>query len=182
MIAAFALLAEFIGVEAILGAFLSGLIISELTHRGSLLEEKMMGFGYGFFVPFFFIIVGATIDLNLIIKEISNISFLALILLIGIGGKVLGVTIASKIVGFTSRESLSLGFIESAQLSLVLAGATIARSVGIINDALYSILVLFAMITVIIGPSLGIIFLEKPSEYHLHIPEIQAGTWSDEES
>ncbi|MFC1506416.1 cation:proton antiporter [Thermoproteota archaeon] len=181
LIAAFALLAEFIGVEAILGAFLSGLIISELTHRGSLLEQKMMGFGYGFFVPFFFIIVGATIDLNFLVKEISNISLLVILLILGIGGKVLGASIAGKIVGFTSRESLSLGFIESARLSLVLAGATIARSAGLINDTLYSILVLFAMITVIVGPSLGMIFLKKPSEYHLHIPEIQAGSWSSEE-
>lgn len=127
------------------------MVISELTHRGSLLEQKMMGFGYGFFVPFFFVIVGATIDLNFLVREISNITLLAILLIFGIGGKVLGVAIASKIVGFTSRESLSLGFIESARLSLVLAGATIARSVGLINDALYSILVLFAMITVIVG-------------------------------
>lgn len=181
LIAIFALLAEFIGVHAILGAFLSGLVVSELTHRGSLLEQKLLGFGYGFFVPFFFIIVGATTNLPLLFRGLSNLRLLVLILAAGIGGKLSGMAVAGKATGFSTRESLSLGLIGSARLSLVLAGATIARSTGLIGEALYSVLVIFAMITVLIGPSIAVAILERPAKPRFVYPEIPIGFLNPEE-
>lgn len=181
LIAVFALLAEFVGVHAILGAFLSGLIISELTHRGSLLEQKLLGFGYGFFVPFFFIVVGATTNLPLLFGGLSNLTLLALVLAAGVGGKLIGIAAAGKATGFSTRESLSLGLIGSARLSLVLAGATIARSTGLIDEALYSILVIFAIITVLVGPSVAIAVLERPAKPRFIYPEMPIGFWNLEE-
>jgi len=164
LIAIFAVLAELVGVHAILGAFLAGLIISELTDRGSDLEEKLLGVGYGFFVPFFFILVGINTDIPQIFGSVGGLFILVSIIFVGIFSKVIGVGIVSKILGFSSRESLALGFIQSARLSLVLAGIEIGRSIGLIDMAMYSILVIFAIVSVIIAPSIGVSLLRKRLE------------------
>lgn len=173
LIAIFAVLAELVGVHAILGAFLAGLIISELTDRGSDLEEKLLGIGYGFFVPFFFILVGINTNIPQIFGSMGGLIILVLIIFVGIFSKVIGVGIVSKILGFSSRESLALGFIQSARLSLVLAGIEIGRSIGLIDMAMYSIFVIFAIVSVLIAPSIGVSLLRKRLEIvkSVSIPE-----------
>jgi Kef-type K+ transport system membrane component KefB len=173
LIAIFVVLAELVEVHAILGAFLAGLIISELTDRGSDLEEKLLGIGYGFFVPFFFILVGINTDIPQIFGSMGGLFILVSIIFVGIFGKVIGVGIVSKILGFSSRESLALGFIQSARLSLVLAGIEIGRSIGLIDMAMYSIFVIFAIASVLIAPSIGVSLLRKRLEIvkSVSIPE-----------
>ncbi len=174
MIAAFVLLSEIIGFHAILGAFMAGLIVSELTHKGGELDKKLQGFGYGFFTPFFFTIVGATTDIPSLLQGSIGLWFLALVLLLGLGSKVAGVGLMGFLFKLNKRESLSMGFIKSSRLSLILAGATIGKNLGIINLAVYSSLVVFALLTVIIGPTIGMFILTKksePIEYYPDIPE-----------
>lgn len=155
LIAGLALLAEVIGFHAILGAFIAGLVVSEITLRGGELEQNLMSFGYGFFIPLFFIMVGVNTNLPNLLSSIENLAVFALILAIGIFGKVFGVTAVSRLFKLTLREGFSLGFIESARLSLILAGAEIGRSLGIISEAIYSTFVVFSLISVLVGPSVG---------------------------
>lgn len=173
LIAIFVVLAELIGVHAILGAFLAGLIISELTDRGSDLEKKLLGIGYGFFVPFFFILIGINTNMPQIFGSMGGLFILVSIIFVGIFSKVIGVGIVSRILGFSSRESLALGFIQSARLSLVLAGIEIGRSIGLIDMAMYSIFVIFAIVSVLIAPSIGVSILRKRLEIvkSVSIPE-----------
>jgi len=59
----FAGLAAALRQEALLGAFLAGLLLSLLFRRAELLEQKLSAFGYGFFIPIFFIWTGFQFDL-----------------------------------------------------------------------------------------------------------------------
>ncbi|RLG92535.1 MAG: hypothetical protein DRO36_01125 [Candidatus Hecatellales archaeon] len=161
LIAILALLAEIIGFHAIIGAFVAGLIVSVITWRGSLLERNLTSFGYGFFIPFFFIMVGVNTNLVALVKNIENILIFLLVLLVGIFGKVFGVGLVSRIFNLTFKESFSLGFIKTARLSLILAGVEIGRNIGILNETFYSIFVLFSLFSVLIGPSIGKILLKK---------------------
>ena len=164
LIAGLALLAEVIGFHAIIGAFIAGLAISELTWRGSELEQNLISFGYGFFIPLFFIMVGVNTNLPLLLGSIKNLLVLLVITLVGIFGKVFGIFPLSKIFGLSFREGVSLGFIESARLSLILAGAEIGRSLGIIDEAIFSTLVIFSIISVLVGPSVGKFLLKEKGE------------------
>jgi len=70
----FIALAESLGIENILGAFLAGVIISLLTGRqSSILREKLDAIGYGFFIPVFFITVGIKFDLPALLDSGSAI-------------------------------------------------------------------------------------------------------------
>ncbi len=174
LIAAFVLLSEFTGVHAILGAFLAGLVVSELTRKGGELEKKLQSFGYGFFTPFFFTIAGATTDVPGLLGDPSSIVFLLLVLCLGLTGKVVASALAGVVSGLTKRESIAMGFIQSSRLSLILAGATMGRGLNIIDTSAYSSLVLFAILSVIIGPTVGMLILgkkAKPIQYYPELPE-----------
>ncbi len=60
---------HFLGLESVLGAFLAGMILATYFHHQRGLTEKLNEFGFGFFVPLFFVYVGSTLDLNLILQN-----------------------------------------------------------------------------------------------------------------
>ncbi len=156
LIATLVTLSDKLGFHAIIGAFIAGLIISEIMpkERG-LLEKKLESFGYGFFIPLFFILVGAKVNLPAILSNVKNLEFLAVIILVGIASKVVGVSIASNVSGFSLRESLSMGFLHSARLSLIIVGVEIGSELGLIDENLFSIFMILAVVSAILCPSIG---------------------------
>lgn len=145
-----------LGFHAIIGAFIAGLIISELIPKEvSLLKRKLSSFGYGFFIPLFFIIVGSKVNLPLLFLNINNVASLIAIIIIAIISKIIGVFLASRSLGYDYTESLSLGLFHSARVSLIIAAAEIGREIGLINENLFSIFIILAIVSALFGPSLG---------------------------
>jgi len=161
-----ATISHWMGFHSIIGAFLAGLIISELTHRASLLNKKLSSFGYGFFIPFFFIIVGAKIDFPELFSNLKNIEILLAIILVGILAKIIGVAAAAKLSKFDNRESMSMGFLHSARLSLIIAVGEIGFEMGLVNENLFSSLVILAMVSALIGPTVGKVILSRRNNHN----------------
>jgi len=153
LIVALALLFEAFGFHAILGSFLAGLIVSEMTERGGLLEKRLTSFGYGFFIPLFFIAVGVETNVRQLLS-VESMAILALLLAAGITSKVVGVSGVCRLLGFSKNESLATGFLHSARLSLIIAGARIGLELGLLTELIYSAIVIFSMITVLVNPSI----------------------------
>lgn len=154
-----AAVSETLGFHTIIGAFIAGLIISELTHRASLLDKKLSSFGYGFFIPFFFIVVGSKINIPSLFSNLGNIVILLLIVFVAIASKVAGVFTISKILKMSNRESLSMGFFHASRLSLIIAVGEIGFSLGLIDENLFSAFMLVAIVTALIGPVAGKLLL-----------------------
>ncbi|RLE94478.1 MAG: hypothetical protein DRN04_03560 [Thermoprotei archaeon] len=161
LIFGFAALAEFTGVHAIIGAFAAGLVVSEIGEKVEGLIEKLLSFGYGFFIPIFFITVGIKTDLRLVFGNIRGIEILLALIAAGFLGKILGTYTISRATGFTKYESLSMSFAMSARLSLIIAAAELGLASGIISSEIYSILVLLAIISVLLSPTLSKIIIGK---------------------
>ena len=156
LIVVLAAVSEWLGFHSIIGSFIAGLIVSELIPEEiPILKEKLASFGYGFFIPLFFIITGAKVNLPLLLSNITNINHLTLIIIVAIVSKVIGVFIATKIIGFNFRESVSFGLFHSARISLIIAAAEISIELGLIDEALFSIFVILAIFSAIFGPSIG---------------------------
>lgn len=136
-------LAYLVQVEAILGAFLAGALLSVLFRGGWRLNEKLSGMGYGFLIPFFFISVGARIDLGTVLT--SNLGLLLTLLAIAFTVKILVSMVNTPHFGF--KNSLSMGFLLTSQLSLVIAGARIGYELGVISVDEEATIVFFAIIT-----------------------------------
>jgi Kef-type K+ transport system membrane component KefB len=153
LMVAFIVLAEGVGTEIILGAFLAGAIISLLAEReGSHLHMKMEAIGFGFFVPIFFIMVGVSFDLPALLSSPRALLLVPLLL---------GVAYAIKItaallyrLNFSWRETLAAGTLLSSRLSLIIAAAAIALALGIINDATNSAIILVAIVSCTASPIL----------------------------
>ena len=150
-----AAVSEELGFHSIVGAFIAGLIISEITPEACQLEEKLESFGYGFFIPFFFILVGSRIDIPSLFTNLANIRMLFIILGIALLSKFISVTLASKAVSFNWKESISMGFFHTARLSLIIAVAEIGRELGLVDNDLFSSFMIMAIISAIVGPVIG---------------------------
>lgn len=160
----FVLLSEFLGFHSIIGAFISGLIISEaLPHDKTMLERKLESFGYGFFIPLFFILVGARVDLIELFSRFENLFLLLSVLILGILSKFLGAGLSSVFLGIEPKKSIALGILHSARLSLVIAAVEIGIQLKIIDESIYAIFVILAVITSILSPSLGKVLVEYQS-------------------
>ena len=165
-----------LGFHTIIGAFVAGLIISELTPTASVLENKLESFGYGFFIPLFFIFMGANVDLPLLFSNLGGIVMLAAIITVGILAKTFGAGIVARIAGFSWRESIAMGLFHSARLSLIIAAVEIGRRVGLISDSLFTAFVILAIVSAILGPSLGkYILLKRKPEGEKNLDSTFAG-------
>jgi Kef-type K+ transport system membrane component KefB len=153
LMVAFIVLAEWLGTEIILGAFLAGAIISLLAGReGSDLRMKMEAMGFGFFVPIFFIMVGVRFDLPALLS--SPQALLLVPLLLGVAYVVKFLATLLYRLTFSWRETLAAGALLSSRLSLIIAAAAIALDLGIINQATNASVILVAIVTCTLSPLL----------------------------
>jgi Kef-type K+ transport system membrane component KefB/Trk K+ transport system NAD-binding subunit len=153
LMVAFIVLAEWLGTEIILGAFLAGAIISVLAEReGSHLHMKMEAIGFGFFVPIFFIMVGVRFDLPALLSMPSALLLVPLLLGVAYAVKFLAALLYR--FNFSWPETWAAGALLSSRLSLIIAAAAIALELGIIDQATNSSIVLVAIVTCTLSPVL----------------------------
>lgn len=146
---AFVVMAEALGVEAILGAFIAGALVAFVLREKAALETKIAALGNGLFIPIFFIVVGVRFDPTLIdaraVRE-------ALVLVVTVAGvKILPTMVfAPRTLGL--KERLASGALLAAPLTLVVAIGTIGRHLGVVTPAREASLVLLAIGLSIVFP------------------------------
>ncbi len=152
--------ASYIDLAAIVGAFLAGMILSELNLEFNLsVKTESL---YNFLVPFFFVILGTWVDLS-----IFNHPFLlwsALIITIfAVLGKLLGCGIGALNLG--GREALVVGFgmVPRGEVGMIIA--SIGLSMGAITSDLYTVIIFMVMAsTLMTPPILRKLVMRKPEE------------------
>jgi len=153
VILGFVVMAQFIGEEEVLlGAFLSGLLLSSFMHKErSILIVKMDGMGFGFFIPIFFIMVGMKFDTSAFSEfDSSIIWFLIALLIILFLVKIVPSLIWTRLFGF--RRALAGGFLMSSRLSLIIAASAIGLEMGVITEGINASFILMAVITCLMSP------------------------------
>jgi len=151
----FVVLSQFIGSEImLLGAFLSGLLLSIFSHKGrSILLIKLDGIGYGFFIPVFFIMIGAQFD----ISAFYNIDFELVIFLVVLGVILVLIKLIPSLLWarlFGIRKALAGGILMSSRLGLMIAAAKIGMDMGIIDSSINSCFILMAVFACFFSPLL----------------------------
>ena len=144
-------LAESLGLEIILGAFLAGALISLLSPEGDeILREKLDAMGYGFFIPIFFISVGMGFDLQALFASPTALALVPLLILLAYFVKVVPSLLYR--FRFSWRETLSAGALLSSRLSLIIAASAIALELGLVTSAMNSAIILLAIVTCTLSP------------------------------
>ena len=155
IITIFVVMAQLIGEEEILlGAFLSGLMMSGFMHKGrSLLILKMDGMGFGFFIPIFFVMVGMEFDTAAFSEfDDSILWFLPVLLVILFGIKLIPSIMWVRLFGF--RRAVAGGFLVSSRLSLIIAASAIGLEMGVVTPGINAAFILMAIITCLLSPIL----------------------------
>lgn len=148
---AFIALAQGLGVEMILGAFLGGSLISLLTDRGSTdLHHRLDVIGYAFFIPIFFIMVGVQFDLGSLFSSTRTLLLVPVLLLLAYGIKFLSCLFFR--LSYSWRETLAVGGLLSSRLSLIIAISAIGLNLGSIDSATNSAIILVAIVTSTVSP------------------------------
>ena len=142
-------LAEGVGAENILGAFLAGVVVSLLNPDEDMVE-KLDSFGYGFFIPIFFIMVGVDLNIPELIKEPALLLIIPFLILAFLISKLIPVFYIRR--WFDMKTTISSAFLLTSTLSLVIASAKIAEQLGTISPEISGVLILSAVITCVFVP------------------------------
>ena len=148
---AFVVLAEFVNAELILGAFLAGMVISLIKRpEDEGLIHSLEAFGFGFFVPIFFIMVGVGLDVESLLDSPELLAALPGFLGIALVIKLLPMLVVKR--HFNWKELFAGGFLLNTHLSIEVAVAVIGLRAGLIDQATSTTIILFAVLTVLLMP------------------------------
>jgi trk system potassium uptake protein TrkA len=173
----FVVLAETLGIEIIVGAFLAGAIVALLrTPEDRELASQLEAIGFGFFIPIFFIMVGVDFNLPALLASSDAILAVPLLLIAAVAVKVVPALVFA--LNHSWREALAAGILMCPRLSLIIAAAAIGKKLGIIDESVNAGIVLVAIVTVTSAP-LGFMKIfparrEKPARLVVGDPEVGA--------
>lgn len=142
-------IAEKVGAENILGAFLAGMVM-KLLEPSEATKDKLTSIGYGFFIPFFFIMTGAKLNLKNLFTNQSALLLLPILVLAFFVSKVPAVLTYLKY--FTKRNALAGGLLTATTITIVLPTLQVARKLNAISKTQSDAFTLAAIITCIAGP------------------------------
>jgi len=156
----FSFFADRFGISGIIGAFIAGLLIGQSIKSRKIVDD-VQTLGYGFFVPLFFIWIGAKLIIGIVddFASFSSIAVFAfIIILVAIVGKIIGCGIGARLSGSSLKESLQIGvgMIPRMELALIIISTAISKKliVGVAANQLLAISVLITICTTLITPLL----------------------------
>jgi Kef-type K+ transport system membrane component KefB len=152
-----AVLADYLGLGALIGALFSGVIIRQvlLKDPGHKPWERMEithsihSIAFGFLVPFFFFNVGFNTD---VLAIWQNLTFGVVITLIAIIGTVFGSALGYYVVNRNWKDGCIVGWALNAKGDTELVIAQLALSAGVISKGVFSSLIFMAVVSTLISP------------------------------
>jgi Kef-type K+ transport system membrane component KefB len=124
-----AVLAEMAGIEAIIGAFLSGLALNRLIPHTSPLMNRVEFVGNAIFIPFFLIGVGMLIDYRAFFKDFETIKVASVMIIVATTAKFLAAWITQKTYNFSLDERRLIFGLSNAQAAATLAAVLVGYNI-----------------------------------------------------
>ena len=170
-------LSQLIGIEAVLGSFLAG-VIGGAIFGGDAGEVRrtLDGIGYGFFIPIFFIQVGSTLDLRSFLGNPQGLS-LAFWLLVVASLATLLPTLLLRLV-MPWRSALSAALLLSTRLTVTIAGATVAFESHAIESSTMVAIVLMSIVSTLLWPALAQRLMPRPPGERSGVIILGGSRWS----
>ena len=147
-----AYLAELFGLHVVIGAFFGGVLLSDLPlAKIETVQKKVSGVAYGIFTPLFFAFIGLTVETEVLYT--AGV-FATLVIIFALAGKLIGGFIGTKLVGFSSKDSLIFGIGMMPRAGVELVVISIGKELGIISNEVFSAIVLMVVVSIIVSPIL----------------------------
>lgn len=141
------------GIEAVLGAFVVGILARQASRFRSDVAHTLELVTTGFLAPIFFASAGLKVDLvRLFDQEVMIMG--GIVLLIACLGKFVGCYIGSWAGGLSHWERLAMGSGMNARGAMEIIVATVGLSLGVLTLEMYSVIVMVAIVTSLMAPPL----------------------------
>jgi Kef-type K+ transport system membrane component KefB len=137
---------EVLGIHALFGAFLAGLIMPENITWREKITGQISDLSLIMLLPLFFVFTGLRTEVGLLNQPSSWTCFL-LILIVAVLGKFGGSAIAARWVGHSWKDSLSIGAMMNTRGLMEMIVLNIGYDLGILNRVIFTMMVLMALVT-----------------------------------
>lgn len=142
----FAAVTHSFGIEAVLGAFVAGIVLRRTGDGGRAIADGLRPAVTVVFAPVFFVVAGLRVDLRLL-GSAEVLTWTVIVIAVASAAKVLGAGAAWRWAGRPKSESLAMGAILNVRGSLEIVLAGVGLAAGILNPTSYSVVVLMALAT-----------------------------------
>lgn len=155
LLSAFA--SEAIGIHALFGAFLAGVIMPDNMKFRNLFIEKVEDVSLVLLLPLFFVFTGLRTEIGLL-NDPELWKICALIILVAVAGKFFGSALAAKFVGQSWKDSLTIGALMNTRGLMELVVLNIGFDLGVLTKEVFAMMVIMALFTTFMtGPALDFI-------------------------
>lgn len=141
---------EAIGVHAVFGAFVAGLMVRQIPRIRAASLHSLETFVLAALSPVFFAFVGLKVDL----WALTGWQLPALVISVALLGKAIGCYSGARLGGLSHWEGVAIGFGMNARGAMELIVALIGLSLGLLTAEMYSTIVLVAVVTSFLAPLL----------------------------
>ena len=158
-----AAIAQHLGLEVILGAFIAGAILTivdedrEMTHPQFRL--KLESAGFGIFIPVFFVASGVRFDLDALTESASTLVLLPVFLAVLLAVRGLPALLYRRDIG--TRQTVVAALLQSTSLPFIVAAAQIGMELGTISQATGAALVGAGILSVLLFPLAALTVLKS---------------------
>src|SRR6478609_7979690 len=167
-----AYITEIIGIHAIFGAFVFGAVMPGRGAADMTTEilERLEQVSVLLLLPLFFVVTGLNTNIGGITG--SGLWQLALILLVAIGGKFIGAFVAARAMKVPTRQSAAIGVLMNTRGLTELVILNVGKQLGVLDDELFTMLVLMALITTAMtGPLLKRVYSDRVMQRDIEAAE-----------
>ena len=144
----FAAVTEWIGVHAVFGAFVAGVVLHQVPRVRKETVARLESFVFGILAPVFFGIVGLKVDL----WSLGDGRMLAVVVGVACLGKLVGCSLGALWGGLRFWEAASIAVAMNARGAMEIVVAMIGLSLGILSPQMFSIIVMVAIVTSFMAP------------------------------
>lgn len=148
-----AAVAQAIGLEGVLGAFVAGILLGRSRFQDSEVYAYLEAVTLAFFAPIFFARAGLRVDLELL-ADPTILLWALLILAAATAAKFVGAAAGAWFAGLAPREGLALGAGLNARGAVEVVIASVGLGLGVLSSASYTVIVLLAISTSMLAPML----------------------------
>jgi len=150
-----ALVTEAIGIHALFGAFLAGVVMPANSRIRGFLRERLETFSAVFLLPLFFALTGLRTEIGLL-DDGSSWLLCAALIGVAIAGKLGGSMLAARWTGMGWKDAFAIGTLMNTRGLVELIVLNVGYDLGILSPRIFTMMVLMALVTTFMtGPLLS---------------------------
>ena len=152
-----ALFTEVIGIHALFGAFIAGVVLPSHNRLRTFLRERLETFSAAFLLPLFFAYTGLRTQIGLL-DDVTSWLVCALVIGVAIAGKLGGSMLAARWTGMAWKEAFAVGALMNTRGLIELIVLNIGYDLGILSPRIFTMMVIMALVTTFMtGPLLTLL-------------------------